>query len=111
VVYALAIMVAAALIPGIEITGDDLGTFIVLGIVVGLINGVLRPILTIITLPLSILTLGIFFLILNGLMLLLADAILESLSIDGLFPAILGAIVMAIVGSALENLFGLDDKD
>ncbi|MBZ0295902.1 MAG: phage holin family protein, partial [Anaerolineae bacterium] len=67
--------------------------------------GIVKPILSFLTCPLVILTLGLFIFVINGLMLVITEAILpDRLAIDGFGWAILGGIVMAIVGTALDSL-------
>lgn len=112
VVSALAIVITAAILPGITVVNDDIGTFILLGIVFGLVNGIVKPILTILTCPLVILTLGLFIFVINGLMLIITEAVLpDRLQIDGFGWAILGGILMAIVGTAIEGLLGMNRRD
>lgn len=105
VINALAIIITAAILPGITVVNDDIGTFILLGVVFGLVNSILKPILTVLTCPLVILTLGLFIFVINGLMLAITEALLpERLVIDSFGWAILGGIVMAIIGTALDSL-------
>lgn len=114
VVNALAIAFTAWILPGITVVNNDVGTYIVIGIVFGLLNGILKPILQFLTCPLVILTLGLFALVINGLMLwLTAELLPERLTVDNFWWAILGGLVMAIVGGILEGIFGLkkEDKD
>jgi putative membrane protein len=112
VVYALAVALTASLLPGIDVVNNDLGTLLIIGIVFGLVNAFLRPILTLLTCPFIILTLGLFVLVVNGLLL----AITASLSggrliVDGFWAALFGGIVMSIVVLILEGLFGLREED
>ena len=111
-INAVAIVITAAILPGITVLNDDIATFLLLGIVFGLVNAVVKPILTLLTCPLVILTLGLFIFVINGLMLLITAALLpERLQVDGLGWAILGGIVMAIVGIALDSLLGMNRAD
>ena len=77
----------------------------VVSFVVGLLNMTIKPILFILTLPVTILTLGLFSFVLNAIILKIAAKILHSFSIKGWMPAILGAIVLAIVNMLLFGLF------
>lgn len=90
------LLIAAHLLPGIHYTGS-FGYLLLAGAVIGLINLLVRPIVTVLSLPLIVLTLGLFFLVVNGLMLLLAAALLDGLSIDGCGWSILGALIMGLV--------------
>ncbi len=112
IVNAVAIVVTAAILPGITVLNDDIGTFLLLGLVFGLVNAVIKPLVTLLTCPLVILTLGLFIFVINGLMLLITAALLpDRLAVDGLGWAILGGIVMALVGLALDSLLGLNRAD
>ncbi len=98
----VAIALVAKILPGITILHQDVTTYLLLGLVIGLVNGILRPIVSFLTLPLTILTLGIFQLVLNALLLLLVGVIIPNLHIDGFWPAFFGGIILSIVGGLLD---------
>src|SRR5580765_1879275 len=106
VVNGLAISITAALLPGIHIhassSSERVITFLVLGIVFGLVNSLIKPIVSFLSLPLTILTLGIFQLVINALLLVLVSKIVPNLVIDSFWWALLGGIIMGIVGAILE---------
>ena len=91
----LALYLASLLIPGIELTG--LGPALLAGLVLGLVNAVIRPALLFLTLPLTLLTLGLFILILNGLLLQLVAWLVGGFTVQGFWPSIFGAIVVGVV--------------
>jgi len=91
----VAVLLAAKLVPGIHYTGS-LPYLLVVGLVLGLINLLVKPIVTFFSLPAIVVTLGLFYLVINGAMLYLADALLANLTIDGCMPAILGGFVIAL---------------
>jgi putative membrane protein len=95
VLNGVALFLAARLIPGIHFTGG-LVYLLLAGLVLGLINLLVKPIVSFFSFPLIVLTLGLFYLAINGLMLLLADSLLSQLQIDGCMPAILGGLVIAL---------------
>ena len=95
--------VVAYLFDGIELSG--LGAALVAPIVIGLINATVGFILKIVTLPLSILTLGIFWLVINALMLQLAAFLVPGFYVAGFWAAFFGAIVLSIVSMILRALF------
>lgn len=113
VVNALAIAFTAWVLPGITVINNDIGTYILIGIVFGLLNAILKPILQFLTCPLIILTLGLFALVINGLMLWwTAELLPERLMIENFWWAVAGGLIMAVVGTMLQGMFGLkDDKD
>ncbi len=111
-VNAIAIAVMVAVLPGITVRDESIATYLLLGLVFGLVNALLKPILTILTCPLIIVTLGLFVLVINGLILMLTGSLTGGLlSVDGLGWAILGGIVMGLVNVVLEGLFGLVKGD
>lgn len=112
IVNAIALAITAYILPGIDIEDGAL-TLLLIALVFGIINAFVKPIVTILSCPLIILTLGLFYLVVNGLMLLLTDEIVGSnFEVDGIWWAILGGLVMGIVGSILEGILGVDeDRD
>lgn len=106
-VTAAALWAAVALVPGIEHRGPWTSLLIV-ALVFGLVNAVVRPIIYFLTCPLVVLTLGLFVFVLNGLMLWITGAISDGLglgfTVDGFVPAILGALVVGLV-SMILNIF------
>lgn len=113
IINAVAIAIVAQLVPGIRLVNDTLGTLLIIGLVFGVVNAIVKPILILLTCPAVIITLGLFILIINGLMLRLTASLLpDRLQIDGLWPAILGGIIMSIISMLLEGVLGVrDDKD
>ena len=91
----LAVLIAAHVIPGVDYTGGWLYLLLV-GLVIGLINLLVKPLVSLLSLPLVIVTLGLFYLVINGLMFWLAAWLLDGLSVDGCLPAILGGLVIAV---------------
>jgi putative membrane protein len=88
--------IATFLIPGIK--ANNFLAFVIAATVLGLINASLRPVLWFLTAPLSVLTLGLFALIINAFMIMLTGALVPNFKIKGFGSAFLGAFVMAIVG-------------
>ncbi len=112
VVNAVAIAVTASLLPGIDVVNNDIGTLLIIGLVFGIINAIIRPILMFLTCPLILLSLGLVILVINGCMLqLTASLVGDRLTVDNLGWAIGGGIVMAIIAMILEKVLGIDDKD
>lgn len=94
VLNGVALLIAARLVPGIHYHGSLL-YLLLAGLVIGLINLFVKPIVTFFSFPLILVTLGLFFLVINGLMLYLAAFLLDGLRVDGCLPAILGGAVIA----------------
>lgn len=105
IVNGLAIGLTAALLPGIHIVPFSYTTLLLLGLVFGIINAIIRPVVNVLSLPITILSLGLWQLVLNALMLYLGSLFVSELKIDGFWWAILGGIVMGIIGAILEGIF------
>src|ERR1035437_921783 len=91
----IAILITAYLLPGVHVSG--IFAALVLAVVLGAINAILRPILVILPLPLSIVTLGLFVLVINALLVMLASYIVPGFTVAGFWSAFLFGIVLAIV--------------
>jgi len=112
IIYAIGIALVAEIVPGIHIPNDMLSTLIIIGVVFGILNAILKPIITFLTCPLVILSLGLFVLVINGVMLLITATLIPArLQIDGIWPAILGGIVMSIISLILERVLGVNDDN
>lgn len=94
-ITSLGLWVASRMVPGMSISG--FGTLLGAALLLGFVNAVVRPLLVLLTLPISILTLGIFLLVINGAMLALVASLFNNFTIDGLFSAILGSIIVSLV--------------
>jgi putative membrane protein len=114
IVNAVALLVAAWLVPGIGLgapgrtpSGADWGTLLVVALIFGIVNAVIRPIVILLSLPLEIITLGLFTFVINALMLLLTSGIAQRLGlnflVDGFRPAFVGALVVSIVSFLLNR--------
>ena len=108
VINMLALYAAMALVPGIEAQSENWLSFIWLALIFGLINALLRPLLMLLTCPLIILTLGLGTLLINTLLFYLAGVIGQAFNVgftvDGFWPAFLGALVVSIVSIVLSLL-------
>lgn len=102
ILNAVALLVVAYILPGIVV--NSFGSALIAAIVLGLLNAVLKPVLQILTLPLTIVTLGLFLLVVNALVFWLAGSMLKGFQVAGFWWAFLGAIVYSIVTSLLSKL-------
>lgn len=101
-ISSIAVVISAYILPGVHVA--DFFTAIVVAIVLGVINAVLKPILIVLTLPVNILTLGLFTFVINGLLVLLVGAVVPGFKVDGLLWAILFSIILSLVGGFLNSL-------
>jgi putative membrane protein len=103
-ISALALWLAAAIVPGLHIEG--LGTLVLAALLLGIVNAVVRPVVVLLTIPLTIVTLGVFLLVVNAGMLGLVAALLENMRIDGFFAALLGAVVVGVTSWIASSWIG-----
>lgn len=102
-IIAVAVGVAAAIVPGIDIHGGFL-TLLWVALLFGLVNAVLGPILHLLSLPLTIMTLGLFALVVNGVLLAITAGLSSNLDVGGFLGTILGALVIAVITAVLGFL-------
>lgn len=100
----LGLYLASTLIPGVNIVGT--GSFILAAVLLGVVNGFVRPVAFLLTLPVTIMTLGLFLLVLNAAMFGLVAAMLDDFSVAGLGSAILGAIVVSVTSTIASWYIG-----
>jgi putative membrane protein len=100
----LGLFLASAIIPGVQIIGA--GSFILAAILLGLVNAFVRPIAFLLTLPITIVTLGLFLLVLNAAMFGLVAAMLDGFVVAGFWSAIFGAIVVSITSTIASWYIG-----
>jgi putative membrane protein len=102
---AVAFFLTTQLVPGIRVTGGILA-YLLTALVFGLVNSVLGPMLRIATLPLRILTLGLFAFVLNAVLLLAVAHFVPALTVDNFLTAVIGAFVLSILSALLNALVG-----
>ena len=102
VINALALLIITYLVPSIHIR--SFGTALIVALVLGLINAVLRPVLILLTLPVTILTLGLFILVVNALCFWLCASLLKGFEVSGFWSAFFGSILYSIVSWLLSAL-------
>ncbi len=100
---ALALMALPYLFSSIRI--EDFWTALLVALVLGLINALVRPILFLLTLPITVLTLGLFIFVLNGLLFWLVANLVPGFSVGGFWPALGGALVYSIISWVLNSVF------
>jgi putative membrane protein len=105
---AIALYATAMVVPGISFRGNIV-SLLVAGAIFGLFNLIVRPVALLLSLPLLIVTLGLFYFVLNGILLWVASFFLPGYNVAGIVPGILGSLVFAIVNWALNALFAPRD--
>lgn len=100
---AIAIVLTTRIIQGLQI--PDFTTALIAALVLGIVNAFIRPIVLLLTLPINLLTLGLFTLIVNTLMLYLVAAVVRSFVITNFWSALIGALLIAIISTLLSHIF------
>ncbi len=104
VITALGLWLAATIVPGVQLKGW--GALLAAALVLGIVNAVIRPVILVLTLPLTVLTLGLFILVVNGISLYLVAWLVPGFSLSGLGSAILGSIVVGLTGWLASTFVG-----
>ena len=109
ILNAVALLTVAYVMPSIHVA--SFASALLAALVLGLINAVLRPLLVLLTLPVTLLSLGLFIFVLNGLMFWLAGSLLEGFVVSGFWPAVFGSLLYSIVSWALSSLLPDGNKN
>ena len=107
-ICALGLWVAQAIVPGVRI--DEAQTVLLAGILLGIVNAVVRPIAVFLTLPITVVTLGLFLLVLNAAMLALVASLLNGFQLAGFGSALLGSIVVSLTSWFASHYVGPKGK-
>lgn len=99
---AVALLVVAYLLPGITVA--SFGSALIAALVLGLLNSLVKPVLVILTLPITIVTLGLFLLVLNALLFWFAGSILKGFQVSGFWWAVIGALLYSLISGLLSSI-------
>ena len=102
ILNAVALLAVTYLLPSIQV--DGFGSALLAALVLGFINTLVRPVLALLTLPITVLTLGVFYLVLNGLLFWLASALIPGFHVSGFVSALLGALFYGVIAWVLSAL-------
>jgi putative membrane protein len=102
VLNGIAVLAAAYFVPGVHLSGP--GAALLAGVILGFVNAIVRPVLFLFTIPLTVLTLGLFIFVLNAICLALTAGLVPGFEIDSFLAAFLGALIVSIVSWALNGL-------
>jgi putative membrane protein len=102
ILNAVALIAVAYLLPAIHVAG--FGSALIAALLLGLVNTLIRPVLVLLTLPVTLLTLGLFILVINGLLFWFVGSVLQGFTVDGFWAAVLGAILYSVISWALAAM-------
>ena len=103
---ALAVVLIAKFLPGVSV--ESYLTAIIVAVVLAILNLIVKPILVILTLPVTILTLGLFLLVINAIIILLADSFVSGFGVDGFWIALIFSLLLSVFQSILYSILGSD---
>lgn len=101
-VYSLAVIISAYILPGVNV--DSFTAALIAALVLGILNALIKPVLLALTLPINVLTLGLFTFVVNAALVLLASQVVDGFRVEGFLSAVIFAIVLSIISSILENM-------
>ena len=100
----LAVLLCSKFLPGVQV--DGFGGAIIVAIVLALLNAIVRPILVLLSLPITIFTLGLFLLVINAVIILLADYFIDSFHVDGFLWALIFSLVLSVITYIIDVITG-----
>ncbi|MBW4664044.1 MAG: phage holin family protein [Chroococcus sp. CMT-3BRIN-NPC107] len=103
-IAAVALMITAYIVPGFFVA--NIISAAIASVVLGLVNAIIKPLLVILTLPLTLLTFGLFLFVINAIVIWLAGTLTPGFVVSGFFPALIGSIVLTLITSGLTMLVG-----
>ena len=101
-INSVAVYIASYILPGVQV--DNLQTILIVAVILGALNTFIKPILVILTLPISIVTLGLFTFVINAVLVLLVSAVVPGFTVDGFLWALAFSLVLSLVSSFLNSL-------
>jgi putative membrane protein len=103
-ITALALVLVANLIPGIEV--ENFYVAVIAALILGLLNIFVKPLLVLLTLPITILTLGLFMFVINAGLFLFASSFIDGFNVNGFIPALIGSLLVSIISAIGNSLLG-----
>ncbi len=111
VIVTLAVLISSYILPGVSIEGNNFLTAFVVAAVLSFLNAVVKPIMIILTIPVTIFSFGFFLLVINALMILLAAKIVNGFHVEGFWYALLFSFILSFVTSILEGVKKRDEHE
>ncbi len=104
----LGLLLASSIVPGVQISGT--GSVILAAVLLAIVNAIVRPIAILMTLPITIITLGVFLLVINAAMFGLVAAMLDNFAVSGFWAALFGALIVSVTSTIASWYIGPDGK-
>lgn len=104
----MAVFIVTRFLPGVTI--DSFGTALLVALVLAFLNAIVKPVLTVLTIPITLFTLGFFLLVINAVIIILAEKLVDGFHVKGFFTALLFSLVLSLCTGILNLLFGVNAK-
>lgn len=111
IISTLAVLISAYLLPGVHIQNNSFLTALVVATVLSFLNNVIKPIMIVLTIPVTIVSLGLFLLVINAGIILITAKIVDGFKVDGFWWALLFSLILSIVTSLLESVKKKDEQE
>jgi len=108
-VSALAVFIVAHILPGVEV--DDYMSAILMAVVLAFLNQIVKPILTILTIPITVFTLGFFLLAINAIIILFAEKLVSGFHVSGFWTALLFSLILSLITGILNRILGVKREE
>ena len=109
VLSAVAVLFTAQILPGVEVSG--ILDALLVALVLSFLNTFLKPLLLILTIPVTLLTFGLFLLVINAVIIIVADALLDGFNVNGFGWALLFSLILSVINAVLQSMTGLNQAD
>ena len=110
IISTLAVLITAYLLPGVEIVDNNFFTAVIVAAVLSFLNAVVKPIMVVLTIPITLVTLGFFLLAINAFIVMLASRIVDGFHVRGFWWALLFSFILSMVTSILESVKKRDEQ-
>lgn len=109
ILSAVAVLFTAQILPGVQVSG--ILDALLVALVLSFLNTFLKPVLLILTIPVTLLTFGLFLLVINAIIIVVADALLDGLNVNGFGWALLFSLILSVINALLQSMTGLNQSD
>lgn len=109
VLSAVAVLFTAQILPGVEVSG--IVDALLVALVLSFLNTFLKPLLLILTIPVTLITFGLFLLVINAVIIIVADALLDGFNVNGFGWALLFSLILSVINALLQSMTGLNQAD
>ncbi len=110
IISTLAVLITSYVLPGVHIANNSFLTALIVAAVLSFLNNVIKPIMIVLTIPVTIFSLGLFLLVINAIIILIAAKLVEGFKVDGFWWALLFSLILSIVTSVLQSIQKNDES-